>query len=243
MSESGTYNFGLTNSSVVIEAFDRIGMPPNTLEQHHFISARNSMNLELIEWENAGFNFWKLTSGVVDLVANQATYTLPTNLVTLEEVYYSSVNALGSGVDGDRIMTAITRTDYSMLTNKLQAGIPTQFWFQMLVPPQITFWEVPAPGQVAPNFVIKWYGLQQMQDVAGYGGEVPDVPRRGLDALCAKMAFRLCEKFGPKGQERQALMMEKKLLADNAWNMLQRRDQEPGPIRFVPNIGAYGRMG
>lgn len=243
MPASGTYNFGLTNSSVVMEAFDRIGMPPTTLEQHHFISARNSMNLELIEWEDASFQFWNLDSGTINLVAGQATYPLPANLVTLEEVWYSTVNGLGSGINGDRIMTAITRTDYAMLTNKLQQGIPTQYWFQMSVPPQLTIWEVPADGQVAPNFVINWYGLRQMQDVAGYGAETPDVPRRAFDALCAKMAFRLAEKFGPKDpQQRQAILTEKKLIADDAFSKLERRDQEPGPITFRPNIGIYGRL-
>lgn len=245
MSTSGTFNFGLFNSSVVFEAFDRIGIEPPNVTQHMLISARVSMNLELIDWENETFNFWKLASGTINLVAGQATYTLPSSLVTLEELWYTTVNALGSGINSDRAMTPIQRTQYSLITNKLQPGIPTQYWFQMLEPPQVTIWEVPAPGEAAPNFVLNWYGLQQMQDVANLGGgETPDVPRRAFDALCAKMALRLCEKFGPKdAQLRQMMMAEKKIIADDAWNKLQRRDQEPGPIIFRPNIGAYGRMG
>lgn len=244
MPTSGTFNFALTNGSVLFEAFDRIQIPPPMVTQHMLLSGRNSLNLELIDWEDETFSYWKLASGTINLVAGQPTYTLPANLVTLEELYYTTVNALGSNVNSDRIMTPIQRTQYAMLVNKLQAGIPTQYWFQMLVPPQVTIWEVPGSGQVAPNFVLNWYGLQQMQDAANLGGgETPDVPRRAINALCARMALRLCEKFGPKDpQARQMMMLEKKTIADDAWAKLQRRDQEPGPIQFRPNIGPYARI-
>jgi hypothetical protein len=200
------------------------------------LSARTSLNLEFIDWENEGWNYWKTTSGTINLVAGQATYTLPTNLVTIEEVYYTTVNAFGSGVNSDRIMLPIQRTQYAEITNKLQQGIPNQYWAQMTFPQQITIWEVPASGQVAPNFVLSWFGLQQMQDATMGQGETPDVPRRGLDALCAKMAMRLAEKFRPE------LLKDKAALATDAWAKMQRRDQEPGPMYFQPRISVYGRI-
>lgn len=240
MASSGTYAFALPNASVIVEAFDRIKRRPTTIMRHEMLSARTSLNLEMIAWENAGFNFWKTTSGTINLVANQATYTLPANLVTLEEVYYSAVNQGGAGVNQDRIMVPITRTQYSQIVNKLQQGIPTQFWYEMLPLQQITIWEVPQAGQVAPQFVLGWFGLQQMQDANLGGGETPDVPRRAFDALCAKMTVRLCEKFGP--EDGGAMMKEKVALAEDAWAKLQNRDQEPGPILMRPNVQVYGRM-
>ena len=245
-SSSGTYNFTLYNSSVVIEAFERIRILPQELTSHHFLSARNSLNLLMIEIENAGFQFWKLASGTLTLVAGQATYTLPTTLVTVEEVYYSQVNAFGSGVNLDRIMIPMTRTEYAELTNKLQQGIPTRYWAQMTYPQQMTLWEVPAAGQTAPTYVVSWYGLQQMQDAANMGAnETPDAPRRAWDALCAKLAVRLCEKFGPaEPQAHAAMMAEKVRMADMAWELMQRRDQEPGNVMtYRPRVGVYGRMG
>lgn len=232
---SGTYDFLLTNGSVVVEAFDRINIRPAEIGRHMMLSARTSLNLEMIEWEDAGFLFWKTTSGTINLAVNQATYTLPASLVTIEEVYYSNVNGGGAGVNQDRIMMPITRTDYAALTNKLQQGIPTQYWYQMLSPPRITIWEVPFVG--APNYVINWYGLQQVQDANLGGGETPDVPRRAYDALCAGMAKRLAMKFKPE------LYELRKADAEEAFNAMARRDQEPGPISFLPNVGVYGRMG
>lgn len=239
---SGTYNFGLSNTSVLFEAFDRIGIRPAAVDRHQIISARNSLNLEMIDWEDAGFQAWELDTGTINLAVNQPVYTLPANLVTMTELWYSNVNGNGTGVNLDRIMIPITRTQYAALTNKLQQGIPTQYWFQMLAIPQVTIWEVPSVG--APDYVMQWYGLKQMQDMNVDGGQAPDVPRRALECLCARMAFRLCEKFGPSNpQARQALMAEKKAIADDAWQKMVRRDQEPGATTIFPNTSSYGRMG
>jgi hypothetical protein len=348
---SGTFAYGSsgpTNAGIILDAFDRIQRPPPTIGRHEMLSARASLNDELIAWENKGYNYWKTISGTVALQPNQATYILqgvipplyfgsvtpsqllaqgggalpttnpfvfnqlwnnsglvsispgpdpnaigfwnnggvlsftnatyatgwptssagllpgavwnnsltvavvpgltpanqPSNLVTIEEVYYSTVNALGNGVNSDRWLVPMTRTEYAQITNKMQTGIPTRYWYQMLALPQITFWEVPAAGMASPQYVVNWFGLQQMQDANLGNGETPDVPRRALDALKAKMALRLCEKFGPQQpQARQMMMMEKKIIADEAWNDMQRRDQEPGIVmRYSPNVAVYGRM-
>lgn len=231
---SGTFNYALTNGSVVLEAFDRIQIEPPKITRHMMMSARNSLNLELIDWENKGFNFWKTTSGTIDLVVNEPTYTLPASLVSLEEIWYSNVNGNGAGVNQDRIMVPITRTAYAALTNKLQQGVPTQYWYQMLPVQQVTIWEVPYVG--APDYVLNWYGLQQMEDANLGGGEAPNVPRRAYDALCAGMAKRLAPKFAA------SLYQARKDDFADAWDALTRRDQEPGPISYQVNAGIYGRM-
>lgn len=243
MSSSGLFSFRLSNSGVVFEAFDRIGKRPPQVDRHMLASARLSLNLELQDWSNEGFNFWKTTSGTVNLTANQPTYQLPGDLVTIEELYYTQVSGLGTGINSDRMMVPMTRTQYAAVVNKLQPGIPTQYWFQMLLIPQITIWQVPAAGQAAPGYVLNWYGLQQMEDANLESGQVPDIHYRATDTLCAKMALRLAEKFGPDDADRRTEMMsEKRLLADASWMALQRRDQEPGSTTFRPNVYPYTRL-
>lgn len=243
MASSGLYNFALPNVSIITEAFDRIQVDPETITPRQMVSARISLNLELVEWSNTAFNFWKLTGGTIPLVAGQATYTLPANLSTLTELWYSQVNALGTGVNQDRWLTPMTRSEYAQITNKLQPGLPTRYWLQMLVPQQFTVWEVPQAGQVAPNVVLNWYGLQQIQDANTTGAETPDIAYRAYSALTAKLTLRLCEKFGPKSpQARQQMMLEKKTIADAAYDNMARRDQEPGDIIIRPNVGVYGRL-
>lgn len=239
---SSTYGFGLSNGEILFESFDRIGVRPQMITRHHLTSARNSLNLELLTWVNSGAPLWKIVSGTIELVANQAVYTLPTNLVTLTEMWYSQVNANGTGQNSDRIMVPLTRTEYAMIPNKLQPGTPTQFWYEMLAAPQVTLWQVPFTG--APTYVCNWFGLQQIQDAGIGSGETPDVVYRALEALCARLALRLFSKFGPENPAvRQVKRQELKEEADTAWADFATRDQEMGPQMIQPAIGVYGKIG
>lgn len=232
---SGAFSYLLTNGSVITEAFDRLQIRPTDIDRHMMMSARTSMNLEFVEWEDAGFNFWKTTAGTIDLVPGVETYALPQDLVTLEEVWISRVDGNGAGVDQDRILVPTTRTGYAALTNKRQMGTVTQYWFQMLTAPQVTFWQVPSVG--APTMVARWYGLQQMEDANLGGGEAPNVPRRAYETFVSAMTRRLAEKFAPQQYDAKLKIFE------GAWDRMTRRDQEPGPITHIPNVGIYGRMG
>lgn len=243
MTTSGLYNFGLSNSGTIFEAFDRAGIRPAMIDRHMMQSARNSLNLELLSWSNETFNFWKTTSGTINLITGQATYLLPVNLVTLEELYLTQVNGNGPGVNSDRIMTPMERTQYSEIPNKLQPGNPTSYWFQMVIPPQVTIWQPPQAGFASPTYVLSWYGLQQIQDATLSPNESPDIAVRASDALCARLTLRLAEKFGPNNPaERSMMIKEKAALAQVAWDNLQRRDQEPGPTTMRMNTEAYRRM-
>lgn len=244
MASSGTFTFQLTNTSIILDAFERIpGIEPEMLTVRHFISARNSINLIFLDWANQGILFWKVISGTIALTVGQPVYTLPSNLVTLTDVWYSQVNADGAGVNQDRILVPMSRDEYAELPNKNQQGVPTRYWFQMLVQPQITIWEVPQTGQAAPTCVINWFGLQQIQDANAFGAETPDIHSRAIKALISDLTLDLTEKFGPKDpQARQQLMAEKKAIRDEAWANFTRRDQEPGTIWMRLDVSSYGRL-
>jgi hypothetical protein len=265
---SGTTDFGLTNAGVINEAFDRIQIRPTSITRHHMISARQSMNLEMVRWSNLGINLWKMTGGTIDLAVGQELYALPASTVALTELWYSTPDqttpitsylrdgygnlildgngqpivltgsdpASGANSTTDRIMVPITRQQYAMIPNKYQAGIPTQYWFERLTQPQFTIWQVPATG--APTNVLRWYGLERINDIGIAGGETPNVVNRALDALCACLAFRLAMKFSDK-----ETVAARRADRDEAWAEFTANDTEPGPMIITPNVSAYGRMG
>lgn len=237
---SGTSSFALSNAEVVFEAFDRCRVRPASITRHHLLSARTSINLELRSWDiRGGPATWEIVSGTINLVQGQAVYTLPTNLVTLTELWYSTVNGNGAGINNDRIMKPLTRTQYAMLPNKLQQGVPTQFWYQGYPTPQITVWETAFQG--APNYVLNYFALQRIQDANLGTGETPDVVFRGLEALCAGLALRLADKFMDPSLM-QILMPRLQKQATDSWNEFASQDQDMGPMILQPNVAGYGRI-
>ena len=231
---SGTTNFGLSNATVLIEAFDRLGFEPTRITRHQLISGRRSLNLELQLWSNRGLNLWKMVQGTINLVAGQAVYDIRPILIDMTEMYYTTVDTTGGPNSIDRIMVPITRTQYDQLSNKGQQGLPTQYWFQRYISPQVTIWEVPYAG--APDYVCNWWGLQQIFDAGIAGAETPDVPYRGFDALAAGVCARLAEKFAP------ARLTEKRALAKESFLEFAENDQEAGAFVLSPNVAGYRRM-
>lgn len=192
------------------------------------------------DWDiRNGPNLWRITSGTINLVQGQLDYTMPANLVTMTEMYYTTVNGNGAGYNSDRIMVPINRTQYAMIPNKAQPGIPTQFWFQYVNPPQVTIWQ-PAFSP-APNYVLNWYGLARIEDANLGSGETPDVLFRGLEALCAEMALRLAETWLDMSLwDRLYPALQKR--ASMAWDNFASIDQEQGPMIIQPNLAGYGQI-
>ncbi len=225
-------------SEIITEAFERCLIHPAALTRHQWISARRSINLELQTWSNRGINLWEVIPWTVQLVAGQATYTagagvtnIPSTCQSMLDVYYSIVNGYGSGINNDRIMVPIGRTQYAELPNKLTQGVPTVFWYQKLEIPQITIWEVPLQGY--PTVQLSGYCLSRIQDASPTMGQTPDIPYRFNDALIAGIAARLALKFAP---ERYALLKGE---AKEAWEEAADADREDVPMYILPQLGAY----
>ena len=58
------------------EAFERAGLQMTT--GYDLKTARRSLNLLTLEWQNRGLNLWTIESGTQALTAGTETYTMPT---------------------------------------------------------------------------------------------------------------------------------------------------------------------
>ena len=141
-------------------------------------------------------------------------------------------------------MLPIGRDDYAAYPNKLQPGIPTVYWFQRLIPSQLTIWQ---PDQYGPPYTITYDALRQSQDMVLGAGQTPDAPPRFLDALSARLAWRLSRKFwsdlvrAGKMTETAAITMVKdlKMEAEEAWQLAALDDQEMAPLILSPDLSDY----
>jgi hypothetical protein len=131
----------------------------------------------------------------------------------------------------DRILTSISRTDYASQPDKLLQGPPTTFWFDRLSPiPTLTTWYV-ADGN--GPYVIFAYCMRRIMDASYTGGQLPDLPYRFLDAVCADMALRLARKYAP------ALVQMLAAEAQEAWNLASVEDRERVEMFICPNLSGY----
>ena len=172
----------------------------------------------------------------INLVPGQAVYTLPTNIESMTDMYYSTVNGFGPGSNIDRIMLAIGRDQYVAYPNKLLPGTPSVYWYQKLTPaPQVTIYQVPQTNAGYPTYVLNYYALQRIQDFDPASGQTGDLPYRALDAICAGLAKRVALKFA--ADKFQLLKAE----AKESWDEFAEADREDVPITLRPNLSGYVR--
>jgi hypothetical protein len=94
-------------------------------------TARRSMNLMTIEWQNKGINMWTMEQGVINLIPGLATYALPTDTIDLlEHVIRTGQNT--ASTQADLTITRISVSTYATIPNKLQQARPIQVWVQRL---------------------------------------------------------------------------------------------------------------
>lgn len=132
----------------------------------------------------------------------------------------------------DRVLTPMSRTDYSSLPYKAQQGFPYTFWVTRIQPPTITLWQT--PDQNGP-YILNIYYLRQLQDANLGMGEIPDVQYRGLEMIAARLAVKLAVKYAPDKYE----ML--KAEANEEWGTFEEENREKVPLFIQPTMDGYFR--
>ena len=129
MSTTGTTLFNMDFTEIAEEAWERAGREMRS--GYDLRTARRSMNLMTIEWQNKGINMWTMEQGVITLVPGLATYALPTDTIDLlEHVIRTGSNT--ASTQADLTITRISVSTYATIPNKLQQARPIQVWIQRL---------------------------------------------------------------------------------------------------------------
>lgn len=237
MTTSGTSNFYLEFTEIAEEAWERAGREMRS--GYDLRTARRSMNLLTIEWQNRGINMWTIEEGTVNLIQGQSEYDLPADTIDLLE----HVVRTGSGsasTQSDLTITRISVSTYATIPNKLAPGRPIQVWVERLRDnPKITVWPVPDQGTaLSPYYIFKYWRLRRIED-AGSGIQTADVNFRFLPALVSGLAYYIAMKT-PELMERVQML---KQIYDEQFNLAAGEDREKAAVRFVPRrmyIGGNG---
>jgi len=129
MTTTGSTLFNMDFTEIAEEAWERAGREMRS--GYDLKTARRSMNLMTIEWQNRGINMWTIEQGFITLTAGLATYALPTDTIDLlEHVIRTGANV--ASTQADLTITRISVSTYATIPNKLQQARPIQVFIQRL---------------------------------------------------------------------------------------------------------------
>ena len=129
MTTTGSTLFNMDFTEIAEEAWERAGREMRS--GYDLRTARRSMNLMTIEWQNKGINMWTIEQGFINLTPGLATYALPTDTIDLlEHVIRTGSNT--ASTQADLTITRISVSTYATIPNKLSQARPIQVLIQRL---------------------------------------------------------------------------------------------------------------
>ena len=227
MATSNTTAFDMEFTEIAEEAFERAGREMRS--GYDLRTARRSMNLLTIEWQNRGINMWTVDSGTIDLVKGQTTpYDLPADTIDLLEHQIRT----GSGnvsTQTDLTISRISVSTYASIPNKLTQGRPIQLYIERLRDaPKVNVWPIPDSN----DYKLYYWRMRRIED-AGSGVQTADMNFRFYPCLVAGLAYYIAMKLPDMGERVPML----KAVYDEQFDLAAGEDREKTSARFVPRIG------
>jgi hypothetical protein len=230
MTTSGTYAFNMDFTEIAEEAWERAGREMRS--GYDLRTARRSMNLLTIEWQNRGINMWTIEQGVINLEQGVATYDLPANTIDLLE-HVIRTGAGNYSTQSDLSISRISVSTYSSIPNKQTQGRPIQLYIDRARDnPKVTVWPVPDQGSLAsPYYQLVYWRMRRIQD-AGSGEQTSDMNFRFFPALVAGLAYYIAQK-DPDLMVRIPMLQAE---YERQFDLAGQEDREKAAVRFVPRI-------
>jgi len=226
MATSGTTAFNMDFTEIAEEAWERAGREMRS--GYDLRTARRSMNLLTIEWQNRGINMWTIDEGTLSLTQGTSEYTLPADTIDLLEQQIRT----GSGnvaTQSDLTISRISVSTYASIPNKLTQGRPIQVFVERLRDaPKINVWPVPDND----DYIFYYWRMRRIED-AGTGVNTADMNFRFFPCLVAGLAYYIAMKE-PELMPRVPMLKD---AYEEQFGLAAGEDREKTSARFVPRIG------
>ena len=227
MTTSGTTAFDMDFTEIAEEAWERAGREMRS--GYDLRTARRSMNLMMIEWQNRGVNLWTIEEGTVTLTKGSSQYTLPADTIDLLEQVIRT-NSGNTSTQSDLTLNRIGVGTFASIPNKLTEGRPIQVWIdRQRDAPVLNLWPVPDKND---TYVIAYWRIRRIQD-AGSGIQTADMNFRFLPCLVAGLAYNIALKT-PELMDRVAML---KTVYEEAFALAAAEDREKTSDYYRPRIG------
>lgn len=228
MATSGTYAFNPTGGDMIAYAFSLCGIRRTELLAEHMFDARMALNLILSAWGNSTPNLWTVSNVVTNLVAGTATYNVDPSTVMILDAYIRT--DAGLSTQYDRIIWPVSRTEYASFPNKELQAPPTVFWFDRLLAPTVTLWQVPDDQQA---YQLVYYAAIAIQDADMSNGQTLDIPPLWMNALAYGLAAQLAVSYAADRAVALTAAADKWLMEARTQNV------ENVPLYVLPMVRSY----
>jgi len=226
MATSGTTAFNMDFTEIAEEAWERAGREMRS--GYDLKTARRSMNLLTIEWQNRGINMWTIDSGTIPLTQGTGQYDLPADTIDLIE-HQLRTNSGNVATQSDLTLSRISVSTYASIPNKLTQGRPIQLYVERLRDtPKVNVWPVPDNN----GYTLYYWRMRRIED-AGSGVQTSDMNFRFFPVLVAGLAYYIAMKV-PELMERVGML---KSIYDEQFQLAAGEDREKASVRFVPRMG------
>ena len=204
------------------EAYERAGLELNT--GYDLRTARRSLNIMLLEWQNRGLNLFTIDEGTLSLSSGTSTYTMPVDTIDIIE------HNIRTGSGTNQIDTALQRVSvstYAAQSNKNTRGRPSQIYVQRLATEtKVTVWPVPDEG-----YTLAYFRLKGIDGLASGVGTTAAIPPRFIPCLVAGLAYQIAMKK-PESADRVVPLKQE---YEYQFELAAGEDAETASIRFVPH--------
>jgi hypothetical protein len=231
MATSGTTAFTLDLSDVFEEAFERAGSELRS--GYDYRTARRSLDLLMLEWQNRGLNLWTVRDATQTLTAGTSSYDLTSEKQDIVEGLLRT-DAGDTSKQSDLTMQRISVSQYAHQTNKLTQGRPLQYYVERK-PAGLTlhFWPVP---DATTTYTFAYYYLDRIEDTGKPASNNMDVPARYLPCMVAGLAYYIASKKPESIQLAPAL----KDVYEEQWNLAADASREKASLYMAP--GGYNNL-
>jgi hypothetical protein len=248
MAISGTYEFNPDIGEIVEEAYERAGLEMRS--GYDLRTARRSLNILTLEWQNRGLNLWTVnestvgtTAGGVALTDNflkkgTSDYRLDVNTIGLLDVVLRT-NDGDASTQSDYHLSRISQPTYAAIPNKLSQGRPLQYYLERKAIrdtgtgadayDEINLW--PVPDKDTTYKIIYWF-VRRIADTGDTASNTMQVPARFIPALVAGLAYQIATKR-PEATQRVGLLKQQ---YDEVFREAAEEDRVKTSARFVPGV-------
>ena len=228
MATSGTYAFTLDLADMIEESFERAGLELRS--GYDYRTARRSIDLLMLEWQNRGLNLWTIQEGTTSITAGTARYALSGEILDIIEAYIRTDSG-DTSKQFDQVLTRVSISQHAHLSNKLDQAKPLQYWLEKdPAAIAVNLWPVP---DSAETYTLGYYYMQRVEDSGSPGSNNMDVPSRYLPCLVSGLAYQISLKR-PEASERAPMLKSE---YEEQWSLAADADREKASFRVTP--GGY----